>query len=73
MTNHRTDKWGGPLENRMRFPLAVVREVKRVVAEAGAQNFIIGYRLSPEEIHGTDIGYTYKESLQLVEAIVKKI
>ena len=36
----------------------------------GAQNFIIGYRLSPEEIHGTDIGYTYKESLQLVEAIV---
>ncbi len=56
----------------MRFPLAVVREVKRVIAEAGAQNFIIGYRLSPEEIHGTDIGYTYKESLQLVEAIVKE-
>ena len=34
LTNHRTDKWGGSLENRMRFPLAVVREVKRVVAEA---------------------------------------
>ena len=47
LTNHRTDKWGGSLENRMRFPLAVVREVKRVIAEAGAQNFIIGYRLSP--------------------------
>ena len=44
LTNHRTDKWGGSLENRMRFPLAVVREVKRVVAEAGVQNFIIGYR-----------------------------
>ncbi len=49
LTNHRTDKWGGSLENRMRFPLAVVREVKRVIAEAGAQNFIIGYRLSPVE------------------------
>ena len=72
LTNHRTDTWGGSLENRMRFPLAVVREVKRVVEEAGVKNFIIGYRLSPEEIHGTDIGYTYKESLQLVEAIVKE-
>ena len=49
---------GRLFRNRMRFPLAVVREVKRVVADAGAQNFIIGYRLSPEEIHGTDIGYT---------------
>lgn len=29
----------------MAFPLAVVKEVKRVVAEAGPENFIIGYRI----------------------------
>ena len=72
LTNHRTDKWGGSMENRMRFPLAVVREVKRVIEESGAKEFILGYRLSPEEIHGQDVGYTYKESMQLVQEIVKE-
>lgn len=46
--NQRTDQWGGSLENRMRFPLAVVAEVSRVAATAG-RPFLIGYRISPEE------------------------
>lgn len=46
--NQRTDHWGGSLVNRMRFPLAVVAEVKRV-AETAGRPFIIGYRISPEE------------------------
>lgn len=29
-TNHRKDKYGGELKNRMRFPEAVVREIRRV-------------------------------------------
>ncbi len=29
--NQRTDEWGGSLENRMRFPLEVAREVRRVI------------------------------------------
>ncbi len=28
LSNRRTDEWGGPLENRMRFPLRVVRAVR---------------------------------------------
>lgn len=72
LSNHRTDEWGGGLEKRMAFPLAVVKEVKRVVAEAGPENFIIGYRISPEEIHGDAIGYTYKESTQLIAQVVKQ-
>ena len=32
--NQRDDEWGGSPENRMRFPLAVVREVKRVIRRA---------------------------------------
>ncbi|HQR17354.1 MAG TPA: FAD-dependent monooxygenase, partial [Gemmatimonadales bacterium] len=29
LTNRRTDEYGGPLEHRMRFPLEVLREVRR--------------------------------------------
>lgn len=70
-SNHRTDQWGGSLEKRMAFPLAVVREVKRVVAEYAPDDFIVGYRISPEEIHGDTVGYTYKEALALIKEVIK--
>lgn len=41
-TNHRTDHYGGSLENRMRFALEVVRAVRLAVGE----RFIISFRLS---------------------------
>jgi len=47
--NRRTDEWGGSLENRMRFPLAVVAEVKRVIAAYATRPLLLGYRISPEE------------------------
>jgi 2,4-dienoyl-CoA reductase (NADPH2) len=40
--NERTDEWGGSYENRMRYPLEVVRRVRT----ACGPNFIIVYRLS---------------------------
>eukprot|EP00887_Chlorella_sp_A99_P005008 scaffold4.g5008.t1 len=40
--NHRTDEYGGPIENRCRFALEVVRAV---VEEVGADR--VGLRLSP--------------------------
>lgn len=46
--NRRADGWGGSLENRMRLPLAVLAEVRRVAATAG-RPFVVGYRVSPEE------------------------
>jgi len=30
-TNHRTDQYGGSLENRVRFPAAVIRRIRQVV------------------------------------------
>jgi 2,4-dienoyl-CoA reductase (NADPH2) len=45
-TNRRTDEWGGPLENRMRFATEIVRRVR---AAAGA-DFIIVYRISALEL-----------------------
>ncbi|ECG0758936.1 NADH-dependent flavin oxidoreductase [Salmonella enterica] len=47
--NQRTDEWGGSLANRMRFPLEVVREVRRVIETHAGKPFLLGYRLSPEE------------------------
>ncbi|SED85619.1 NADPH-dependent 2,4-dienoyl-CoA reductase [Streptomyces sp. Ag109_O5-10] len=41
-TNHRTDRWGGSYENRMRFPVEIVRRVREAVGD----DFIIVYRLS---------------------------
>ncbi|MGM0168498.1 hypothetical protein IGI39_004253 [Enterococcus sp. AZ135] len=70
-SNHRTDQWGGNLEKRMAFPLAVVEEVTRVATQEAPESFIIGYRISPEEIHDSDIGYDYEESMQLISEIVK--
>lgn len=40
--NERHDGWGGSYENRMRYPLEVVRRVR----EAAGPDFIIVYRLS---------------------------
>jgi 2,4-dienoyl-CoA reductase (NADPH2) len=44
--NRRTDDWGGSLENRMRFPVEVVR-ASRVAA---GEDFIIIYRISALEL-----------------------
>ena len=41
-TNQRKDEWGGPVENRCRLPVEVVKHVREAVGE----DFIIVYRLS---------------------------
>lgn len=46
-TNQRTDRYGGTLENRMRFPLDVVERVLSAVGDS----FPIGYRFMAEEEH----------------------
>lgn len=70
-SNLRTDQWGGSLDSRMRFILEVTREVFDVVHEYAPKDFIIGYRISPEEVHGTHIGYDYKDSLKLVQKLTE--
>ena len=48
-SNRRNDQWGGSLENRMRFPLAVIDAVVALREKHRRNDFIIGYRFSPEE------------------------
>ena len=69
-SNRRSDQWGGSLENRMRFPLAVVDAVAAVREKHQRNDFIIGYRFSPEEA-GED-GLTMAETGALIDALVQK-
>jgi len=62
-TNHRTDRWGGSYENRMRLPLEIVRRVR----EAVGPNFIIIYRLSMLDL--VEGGSVWEEIVQLAKAI----
>ncbi|UUX33301.1 NADH-dependent flavin oxidoreductase [Fundicoccus culcitae] len=69
ISNTRTDQWGGSLEKRAAFPKAILKAVKEVVKDSGRIDFIIGYRISPEEIHGDNVGYTADEALYLIEEL----
>ena len=62
-TNRRTDEWGGPLENRVRFATEIVRRVR---AAAGS-DFIIVYRISALEL--VEGGLSPEEILQVGKAI----
>ncbi|MDU8361291.1 NADPH-dependent 2,4-dienoyl-CoA reductase [Pseudomonas syringae group sp. J309-1] len=64
-TNHRTDRWGGSYENRMRLPVEIVRRVREAV---GAE-FIIIFRLSMLDL--VEGGSTWEEIVQLAQAIEK--
>ena len=68
-SNRRTDKWGGDVTKRMTFPLAVVDAVKNAAA-AASQPFMVGYRISPEEMETP--GISIEETLELVKAIAAK-
>jgi len=64
-TNQRSDKWGGSYENRMRFPL----EVLKAVREAVGDEFILIYRLSMLDL--VDEGSSWEEVLQLAREVEK--
>jgi 2,4-dienoyl-CoA reductase (NADPH2) len=61
-TNHRSDEWGGPLENRARFPLGVVRAVRTAIGDA-----IISYRISALEL--VEGGLTQDETIWLAKEV----
>ena len=62
-TNQRTDDWGGSYENRMRFPIEIVRRVRETVGE----DFIVVYRLSMLDL--VPDGSTFEEVVTLAHHI----
>ena len=69
-TNRRTDEWGGTEEKRMKFPLEVVDACCKAREKLNRPDFIIGYRLSPEEPY--DTGLTMTETNHLIKALLTK-
>lgn len=64
-TNHRDDEWGGSYENRIRFPIEIVKRTRATVGE----NFIIIYRLSMLDL--VEGGSSLEEVIQLAKEIEK--
>jgi 2,4-dienoyl-CoA reductase (NADPH2) len=62
-TNQRTDQWGGTFENRMRFPVEVVRRVR----EAVGPDFIVIFRIAAMDM--LEGGMAWDEVVTLAKAI----
>jgi mycofactocin system FadH/OYE family oxidoreductase 2 len=60
LTNHRTDEYGGSIENRCRFALEVIDAVRKAV---GA-DFTLGVRLNADEMHPRG-GLTHEDAKQV--------
>ncbi|WP_018918624.1 NADPH-dependent 2,4-dienoyl-CoA reductase [Vreelandella zhanjiangensis] len=62
-TNQRDDDWGGPFENRIRFPLEIVRRIRAAVGE----RFVVIFRLSMIDL--VEEGSTWQEIVTLGQAV----
>ncbi len=63
--NQRTDQWGGPVENRMRFAVEIVQAIRKAVGE----KFIICFRLSMLDL--VQDGNTMEEVVRIAQALEK--
>lgn len=63
MTNLRTDQWGGSWENRMRFPIEIVRRVRAAVGP----DFILIFRIAAMDM--LQGGLAWEEIVSLAKAL----
>ncbi|HWR22833.1 MAG TPA: NAD(P)/FAD-dependent oxidoreductase, partial [Feifaniaceae bacterium] len=64
-SNHRTDKYGGSLENRSRFALEIIADVRKKVGK----DFPVIYRLSSEE--RVKDGLTFEDTKEIAKMVEK--
>lgn len=62
-TNHRTDEFGGSMENRARFPMMILDAVREAIGE----DMIIELRISAED--GVEGGLTIDETVEFCKLI----
>lgn len=55
--NQRTDKWGGSLENRMRFPI----EIYKAMRDAAGEKFAIGIKINSADFQRG--GFSHEDSV----------
>ncbi len=66
-TNHRSDQWGGSLENRSRLLLSIIEQAREVVGP----NFPISVKLNSSDFQRG--GFTEEESLEVIQMLEGKI
>ena len=70
-SNVREDQWGGSVQNRAAFPLAIIDACHRArlaMPQETGNRFVIGYRFSPEE--NSEPGITLADTDYLIEQLV---
>ena len=68
VTNRRKDKWGGSLENRMRFVIEVTRAIKKKVD----QDFPVMIKLGCRDFLENEPGLTIQEGAVIANALEKE-
>jgi 2,4-dienoyl-CoA reductase-like NADH-dependent reductase (Old Yellow Enzyme family) len=68
-SNIRTDEFGGSLKKRLTFPMLLVNTILDLRKAYEKDDFIIGYRLSPEELETP--GITIEDTKVLVRELSK--
>lgn len=69
-SNRRDDEWGGSLEKRYHFIDELVDGVLDVVDKSKVENFIVGYRFSPEEYENP--GIRMSDTMYLIDKLSEK-
>lgn len=62
-TNHRQDRWGGSYENRMRFPIEIVKRMRQAVGN----DFMIIFRVAAMEM--MEDGSSWDEVVAIAKAV----
>ena len=63
--NHREDEYGGSLENRLRFPIEVIKAVRETVGN----DFVVGIRVNADEF--LPGGYTLDDFLVMLPLLLQ--
>lgn len=71
-SNKRDDEYGvNSLDDRARFGIEVMEAVQKVIDEEAREDFIFGFRATPEETRGNEIGYSVEEFFYFMDRIME--
>ena len=71
-SNQRSDEYGPQnLDNRSRFGVEVSQAIQKVIDDLAPQDFILGFRGTPEETRGSQVGYTVDEFNGYVDRLLE--
>nr|WP_318031635.1 hypothetical protein [Mycoplasmopsis bovis] len=73
IVNKRNDEYSSKtFENRSRLCLEIVEEIRKVINEYANKDFVFGFRATPEETYGPELGYSVLDFIDLIEAVISK-